>query len=168
MPVWKEPCGSQNDLEKGGNLRTMRQDKQTVGRRDIGAALAISVAGTAILGGMLFLLQQNVWLMALGGMVSLLAGGAYLGRKSGEPEPLYGTLLAVLYFGMVAAILFGGELAEALPDPLPGLAIGDSTFFFVTPLIMLVASVLGSVLGGRLLVQRREERPEGSRGRGRV
>lgn len=143
----------------------MGEGKQTVGRRQVGTALAISVAGTAILGGMLFLLAQNVWLMALGGLVSLLAGGAYLGRKSGEPEPLYGTLLAVLYFGMAVGILFGGELAEALPDPLPGLAIGDSTFFFVTPLLMLAASVLGSVLGGRLLAQRHREWPEESRRR---
>ncbi len=113
------------------------------------AALGISMAVTAVLGGMLFLLQQNVWLIALGGLVSLLAGGAYLGWKSREPEPLYGTLLAILYFGIVVGILFGGQLTEALPDPLPGLAIGDSTFFFVTPLFMLVASVVGSVLGGR-------------------
>ncbi|MFQ5875087.1 MAG: hypothetical protein ACE5JL_15005, partial [Dehalococcoidia bacterium] len=102
----------------------MGQDKQTVGRREMGTAFAISLAGTAAVGGIPFLLGQNVWLIALGGLVSLLAGGAYLGWRSGEPEPLYGTVLAVLYFGVVAAILFGGELTEALPEPLPGLAIG--------------------------------------------
>ncbi|MBI2171183.1 MAG: hypothetical protein HYU30_04070 [Chloroflexi bacterium] len=112
-------------------------------------ALALSVAGTAVLGGMLFLLQQNVWLIAMGGLAALFGAGVYLGWRSGEPEPLYSTVLAVLYFGLVVGILFGGELAEALPDPLPGLAIGDSTFFFVSPLLMLVASVAGSVAGGR-------------------
>lgn len=137
------------------------QAKQILRKRDIGMAAAASVAGTVMLGGLPFLLQQNVWWIATGALVSLLGAGAYLGRRSGEPEPLYGALLAVLYFGLVVGLLFGGELAEVLPDPLPGLAIGDSTFFFVTPLLMLAASVLGSVLGGRLLVQRQEERPEG-------
>lgn len=117
--------------------------------RVIGVALAISMAGTAVLGGALFLFQQNVWWLAMGGLLSLFGGGVYLGWRSHEPEPLYGTLLAVLYFGLVVGILFGGELTEVLPDPLPGLAIGDSTFFFVSPLLMLVASVVGSVLGGR-------------------
>ena len=53
--------------------------------RAILAALGASMASTIVLGGMLFLIQQNVWLIALGGLVSLLAGGAYLGWKSGEP-----------------------------------------------------------------------------------
>lgn len=112
-------------------------------------ALAISILGTALLGGVAFLLQQNVWWLAMGGLLSLFGAGVYVGWQSHEPEPLYGTLLALLYFGLVAGILFGGELAERLPDPLPGLEIGDSTFFFVTPLFMLAASVAGSVLGGR-------------------
>ncbi|MBI4328801.1 MAG: hypothetical protein HY685_02925 [Chloroflexi bacterium] len=117
--------------------------------RAVWAALGLSLVGTLLLGSALFALQQNVWLIALGGLVSLFGAGAYLGWRSREPEPLYGTLLAVLYFGLVAGILFGGELMEALPDPLPGLDVGDSTFFFVSPLLMLVASVAGSVLGGR-------------------
>jgi hypothetical protein len=112
--------------------------------RALGLALATSIVGTAVVGGALFLLQQNVWLLALGGLGSLFGGGVYLGWRSREPEPLYGALLAVMYFGLVVGILFSGELAEALPDPLPGLAIGDSTFFFVWPLLMLVAAVTGS------------------------
>lgn len=141
---------------------------QAIHRRHLAMGLAISVVGTAVLGGLLFLVQESVWLMSLGGLVSLAGGAAYLGWRAGEPEPLYGALLAVLYFGVVVGILFGGELAEALPDPLPGLAIGDSTFFFVTPLLMLAASVLGSVLGGRLPAQGRREESERSGGRGRV
>lgn len=112
------------------------------------SALAISVVGTAVVGGVLFLLQQNIWWLAVGGLLSLFSASLYLGRRTHEPEPLYGVVLAVLYFGLVVGILFGGELAEALPDPLPGLAIGDSTFFFVSPLLMLVVSVAGSVMGG--------------------
>jgi len=131
-------------LSSGGTAST-----KPVPWRALGLALATSIVGTVAVGGALFVLQQNVWLLVLGGLGSLFGGGVYLGRLSREPEPLYGALLAVLYFGLVVGILFGGELAEALPDPLPGLAIGDSTFFFVSPLLMLVAAVTGSVVGGR-------------------
>lgn len=116
---------------------------------NLGVALVISAAGTAILGGALMFLLDNVWWLALGGLLSLLGAGVFLGRRCREAEPLYGVLLAIFYFGFVVVGLFGGELAERLPDPLPGLSIGDSTFFFVSPLLMLVAGVAGVVLGGR-------------------
>jgi hypothetical protein len=116
--------------------------------RCIGQGLAISIAGTAVLGFALLSIDKNVWWLAIGGLVWLFLGGVYLGWQAREPEPLLGVLLAIIYFGLVASALFGGELAEWLPDPLPGLAIGDSTFFFVSPLLMLVAAVSGSVLGG--------------------
>lgn len=136
---------------------TMRKDSrslpktaaQTLRWRVIGAAVAISVTGTAVLGGALFLAGQSVWWLAVGGLLSLFVAGARLGWQSKDPEPMYGTLLAILYFGLAVGILFGGQLTETLPDPLPGLAIGDSTFYFVSPLLMLLASVAGSVLGGR-------------------
>lgn len=136
---------TQKGIGNGGSS----QAKPSIPWRTLWVALAISLAGTAVLGSVLLLLQQNVWWLALGGLLSLFGAGVYLGWRSREPEPLYGTLLAVLYFGLVVVVLFGGELMEALPDPLPGLAIGDSTFFFVSPLLMLVASVAGSVVGGR-------------------
>ncbi len=122
---------------------------QTLRRGDFWLALIISVAGTALLGGILLALLDNVWWLTLSGLLSLFGGGLYLGWQKREPEPLHGTLLAVIYFGLVVGFLFGGELAEKLPDPLPGLPRGDSTFFFVSPLLMLVGSVAGSVLGGR-------------------
>ncbi len=112
-------------------------------------ALVIAVTGTALLGGVLLFLQDSVWWLALGGLASLFGAGVYLGWRCGEAEPLYGALLGIFYFGLVAGGLFGGELWERLPDPLPGLSIGDSTFFFVSPLLMLVAGVAGSVIGGR-------------------
>ncbi len=115
----------------------------------LGIALAISVIGTAVVGGALLVFLDNIWWLAVGGMASLFGGGIYLGRQCREPEPLFGAVLTACYFGLVAGILFGGELAERLPDPLPGLSIGDSTFFFVSPLLMLVAGVAGTVLGGR-------------------
>ncbi|MFQ5873401.1 MAG: hypothetical protein ACE5JL_06330 [Dehalococcoidia bacterium] len=123
--------------------------RQTFRRRDLWLALVISVAGTALLGGILLALLDNVWWLTLSGLLSLFGGGLYLGRQNREPEPLHGSLLAVIYFGLVVGFLFGMELAHKLPDPLPGLPRGDSTFFFVSPLLILVASVAGSVLGGR-------------------
>jgi hypothetical protein len=115
----------------------------------VAIALAISVIGTAVVGGALLVVQDNIWWLAVGGLASLFGGGIYLGRQCREPEPLFGAVLAVVYYGLVVGGLFGGELSERLPDPLPGLAIGDSTFFFVSPLLMLVAGVAGAVLGGR-------------------
>ncbi|MEE9324059.1 MAG: hypothetical protein V3U90_00685 [Dehalococcoidia bacterium] len=125
--------------------------RRNVPWRHVWIALAISVAGTTILGGGLFIIQQNVWWIALGGIVSLFGGSIYLGWRSGESEPLYGALLAILYFGPAVGILFGGMLANVEEfDPLPGLGRGDSTFFFVWPLLQLVASAAGAVIGGRL------------------
>jgi hypothetical protein len=117
-------------------------------------ALAASVAGTIALGVPPLLLRDNVWWLALASVPSLLAAGFLLGWRAREPEPLYGAVLGALYFGIVAGVLFGAELAEALPDPLPGLATGDSTFFFVWPLVILVMSFVGSVVGGRTAVRR--------------
>ncbi len=117
--------------------------------REIWLAWVLSVVGTALLGGVLFALWQNVWGIALGGVASLVIGAAYMSLRTRESDAVYGALLAVLYFGLVVGVLFGGELMEILPDPLPGLGIGDSTFFFVWPLLQLVAAVIGVALGGR-------------------
>lgn len=125
--------------------------------RALVVALAASLAGTAVLGGVPLLLAHSVWWLALGSAPSLLGAGLYLGWRAREPEPLYGAVLAILYFGLVAGVLFGGELTETLPDPLPGLATGDSTFFFVWPLLMLTAGFVGSLLGGRVAVERKAQ-----------
>lgn len=117
--------------------------------RTVAVAWSISIGGTLVLGGAAYyLLVENVWLIAVASLMSLFAAGFYLARRTGESEPLQGALLAVLFFGVVAAVLFGGTLLEELPDPLPGLDIGDSTFYFVWPLLQMVAAVAGSVVGG--------------------
>ena len=131
------------------------RSSQTVAWRIVGQALIVAIVGTAVPSIVILTLHMSVWWIVLASAFSLFAGGAYLGWRSREPEPVYGTLLAILYFGLVVGILFGGELAEALPDPLPGLGIGDSTFFFVWPLIQLAAAVGGSVAGGRMEAQSR-------------
>jgi len=117
-------------------------------------ALGASAAGTVALGAAPLLLTDNVWWLALASVPSLLAAGFLLGWYAREPEPLYGAVLGTLYFGIVAGVLFGAELAEALPDPLPGLATGDSTFFFVWPLLILVTSFVGSMIGGKAATRR--------------
>ena len=94
----------------------------------------------------------------MGGALSLFGGAFYLGRSVGESEPLYGTLLAAAYVGVATVLILGGTLLVLLPDPLPGLAVGDSTFFFVSPLLMLLAGAVGSVVGGRMS----STRPTGS------
>lgn len=121
------------------------------------SAWGISLAGTAILGVLLFvILSKNTWWLAVSSGVSLIGAGAYLGLRSRETEPLYGTLLAILNFGVAAVFLFVGKLTEmkALEDPLPGMGKGDSTFFFVTPLLMIVCGVIGSVIGGSMARKR--------------
>src|SRR3990172_8450940 len=123
--------------------------RHSVPWREIWLAWVVSVVGTALLGGPLFAVWKNVWGIALGGVASLIVGAAYVSLRARESEPVYGALLAILYFGLVVGVLFGGELIEILPDPLPGLGIGDCTFFFVWPLLQLAAAVVGSVLGGR-------------------
>jgi hypothetical protein len=106
--------------------------------------------GTAGLGGVLLFLLDNSWWLAAGGALSLFGGAFYLGRSVGDPEPLYGTLLAAAYVGVATVLILGGTLLALLPDPWPGLEVGDSTFFFVSPLLLLLAGALGSMVGGRM------------------
>lgn len=120
----------------------------------LAVAIVISAAGTVVVGGALLAVGQNVWLLAVAGLVSLFGGGVFLGLREGEVEPLLGALLALCYFGIVAVILFGGTLVEALPEPLPGLAIGDSTFYFVWPLLQIAAGTGGSTAGGWIAARR--------------
>ncbi len=120
--------------------------------RDVWSGYAVSVVGTAVLGALVLLLDENVWWVSVVAMVALVAGGSVAGFRARQIEPLNGALLACVFFGTEAAILVIGTAMEGtfigLPDPLPGLAIGDSTFFFVSPLGQLVSAVVGALLGG--------------------
>lgn len=128
--------------------------------RELWLALALGLTGTAVLGAPALFLLGSVWWLAVAGLFSLSVAGAYLGIRLGEPEPLNGALLALLYFAVVVIVLFLGSAALVLPEPLPGLEIGDSTFFFVWPLLQLAAAVAGSVVGG-LGSQRRRKMVKG-------
>lgn len=116
----------------------------------------IALLGTLIVGGWgLFFANKGMWWVANWGMIFLFAGGFVAGVLKKTAEPLNGAFIAVLYFGTVTMVIFVGEFLGILPDPLPGLPRGDSTFFFVWPLGQLVAATLGTVLGGWLSAKRR-------------
>lgn len=130
------------------------------GRRDIAwravwSGFAIALAGTLIAGGGgLAFAGQGMWWVASSGTVCLFIGGVTAGALAKTAEPLNGAFIAVFYFGTVALAIFVGEFLAVLPDPLPGLPRGDSTFFFVWPLEQLVAATLGAMLGGWLAARR--------------
>jgi len=117
----------------------------------------IALAGTLLLGGGLGLLAlgRGMWWLANWGMIFLFIGGFTAGFMGRTAEPLNGAFIAVFYFATVTAVIFVGEFLGVLPDPMPGLPRGDSTFFFVWPLGQLAAATLGAVLGGWLAARRR-------------
>lgn len=129
---------------------------QTTPWRHIGIALGLSLVGTGLLAGALLLMLDNIWWVAAGGILSLFSGGFYLGRGIGEPEPLYGAVLAAAYVVVAVVVILIGTFLAILPDPFPGLAIGDSTFFFVSPLLMLASGVSGTIVGG-VMVSRQSQ-----------
>ena len=137
-------------MKASGRARQFADAAGKTPMRQVWIALILSLAGSAVVGGGLVLALDNIWWLVGGSAVSLVGGAIYLGRSIAEPEPLYGTLLAAIYVTLVIVVVFAGTIFAVFPDPLPGLDMGDSTFFFVSPLILLVSGVLGSVVGGRL------------------
>ncbi|MFQ5876004.1 MAG: hypothetical protein ACE5JL_19695 [Dehalococcoidia bacterium] len=109
----------------------------------------IAVAVTLILGAVAFWAYENVWLIALGGEVALFLGGAIAARRTPAAQALNGAFIGLLYFATTIVFIFSGVMTEKLPDPLPGLPLGDSTFFFVWPLAQVLASTLGALVGSR-------------------
>ncbi len=110
---------------------------------------ALSVAGTLVLGLSLFLLERNVWLIAAAGTLSLFAGGFAAARRAKASELLNSAFVGLIYFTTIVAVIFLGAILDTLPDPLPGLPKGDSTFFMAWPLAQLLASTLGGLVSGR-------------------
>ncbi|MBI2916637.1 MAG: hypothetical protein HYY01_01475 [Chloroflexi bacterium] len=114
---------------------------------------------TAGVGFPLLVIMESSWLLALAGSGGLFLGGIVTGRKVGpQVAALNATLAVILYNSTVALGLFIGWFLELLPEPLPGLPQGDSTFFFAWPLVLLVAGILGAVLGSRSARNRLKER----------
>ncbi|MFQ5794648.1 MAG: hypothetical protein ACE5JP_06320 [Candidatus Bipolaricaulia bacterium] len=116
----------------------------------------IAVLGTLLFGGLgLFVMDKGMWWVANWGLGFLLLGGLVAGFSAKTTEPLNGAFIAVFYFATATLIIFIEEFLNILPDPLPGLPRGDSTFFFVWPLGQLVAATVGASLGGWFAVKRR-------------
>ena len=123
-------------------------------RRLVLTALAVSATLTIVLGGALYFgVARSFWWIAVASVPALVVAGFQLGWRVGEPEPLYGSVLSFLYFAIIAVILIGGTWIGSLGDPMPGLATGDSTFFFVWPLMILASGVVGTIVGGRIALR---------------
>ena len=133
-----------------------RPGAQRAAGRDIAwaavwAGFAIALAGTLAAAGWAFAFAgKGTWWAAHLGILSLFCGALFAGWRAGTAEPLNGAFVAVFYFSTVALVIFGGEFLEVLPDPLPGLPRGDSTFYFVWPLEQLAAGTVGAAAGGWL------------------
>src|SRR3990172_300526 len=133
-----------------------RYGARHIAHRDIAWAavwtgFAIALLGTLAAGTWAFAYAgKGTWWAANIGTLCLFCGAVVTGYRARTAEPLNGAFIAVFYFSTAALVIFGGEFLGVLPDPLPGLPRGDSTFFFVWPLEQLVAATLGSMLGGWL------------------
>lgn len=115
-----------------------------------GVGYLIGLATTLIVGIPLFLATENAWWLAVAGTVGLLIGGFVVGRRVGPKlATINGALMATLYYLTVALAFFVGSILEVLPEPLPGLPQGDSTFYFAWPLAQIVVGILGAALGSR-------------------
>jgi hypothetical protein len=136
---------------------------QRIANRDIAwgavwAGFAIALLGTLAAAAWAFAFAgKGTWWAANLGTLSLFCGALFAGYRAGTAEPLNGAFIAMFYFGTATAAIFGGEFLGVLPDPLPGLPRGDSTFYFVWPLAQLAAGTLGAVLGGWLRARRNTE-----------
>ncbi len=117
--------------------------------RAVGLGAALSVAATLVV-ILLVAGRGHVWWIALAGTLFLLLAGLAAGAAARSPEPLNGALIGILYFGTFVLVMFAGAATDTLPDPLPGLEVGDSTFFFAWPLAQILFPTLGAMLGGRL------------------
>ncbi len=121
---------------------------------DVWIGFAVAVGGTAVLTPVVLYLTDNVWWVSVVAVLAIGAGATIAGLRAGQIEPLNGALLMALFFLTEATIAMVGEAMEWLPEPLPGLPVGDSTFFFVSPLGQLAFAVAGSLLGGWLATRR--------------
>lgn len=115
---------------------------------------AALIATLIVAGWGLFFGSRGMWWVAGWGTAFLFAAGFWAGYRARDAEPLNGAFIAVFYCAALIVVVFGGEFFALLPDPLPGLPRGDSTFFFVWPLAQLAASTVGAILGGALARRR--------------
>jgi hypothetical protein len=148
-----------------------RNREQPVMQQDIAwvavwGGFTVALLGTLAGGIWAFAIAgKGAWWVANLGTLSLFCGALLAGWRAGTAEPLNGAFIAVLYFATVTLIIFVGEFLAVLPDPLPGLPRGDSTFYFVWPLAQLAAGTIGAIAGGAVARWRcAQERERAGRG----
>lgn len=124
--------------------------QQDVLWKDIWLGLAITVVGTVVLSAVMFTaLGASMWWLVIASDIAIGFAGFRLGRKTGQWEGISASLITAFIFILSTIILIIGWMWELVPDPLPGLPRGDSTFYFVWPLTLLVCCVVGMALGMR-------------------
>ena len=137
-----------NAIDRNGTQQIARGD---IAWAAVWAGFAIALLGTLAAGTWAFVFAgKGTWWAANLGILSLFCGAFFTGWRAGTAEPLNGAFIAVFYFSTAAAAIFGGEFLRVMPDPLPGLPRGDSTFFFVWPLEQLAVGTVGAAAGGWL------------------
>lgn len=116
----------------------------------MGLGYAIGLLSTIVAGLPLLLIMGDSWLMAITGSIGLFVGGLVTGKRVGPPlAVLNGALMAMLYNFTVSILFFIGSFLQVLPEPLPGLPQGDSTFFFAWPLGQFAIGIFSAILGSR-------------------
>lgn len=112
---------------------------------------AISLVITLAAGVPLLLALESMWLLGAAGLVGLLGGGVVVGARAGRHVAIINSaLMGIMYSMTIIVALFAGWVLELLPEPLPGLPQGDSTFFFAWPLMLFAVSIAGGIVGSRL------------------
>lgn len=141
-----------NAIDRNGGRHIARGD---IAWAAMGTGFAIALLGTLAAGTWAFAFAgKGTWWAANMGTLCLFCGAVVTGYRARTAEPLNGAFIAVFYFGTVALVIFSAEILKVMPDPLPGLPRGDSTFFFVWPLAQLAAGTIGAIVGG-VLARRR-------------
>lgn len=129
--------------------------------KNVWQSLAVALVGTLVLGGTIFfVVKPDMWWLAWISFVVLLGAGFMLARPTGRFEGMSIALVAIFYYTVTSLVLMVGMLFEMLPDPLPGLPRGDSTYFFVWPLLQLAGVFIGALIGQ--MTAARETRESGS------
>lgn len=119
--------------------------------KDVFIGLVIALVGSVVLSAVLFAATgANMWMFVIASDIAIGVAGYRLSKKTGQWEGISASLITLFYYVLSTLILLVGMMWEFLPDPLPALPRGDSTFYFVWPLTLLICSVVGMVVGQKL------------------